>query len=79
MLQNDPQTKLLLVELAKELSAKADDPDGAESFAIPRWIKERPRTAARDGTRADGLEAGAYRLTPPDPPRRRRGPENPPA
>jgi hypothetical protein len=28
MLQNDPQTKLLLVELAKELQAKADDPEG---------------------------------------------------
>jgi hypothetical protein len=28
MLQTDPQTKLLLVELAKDLQAKADDPEG---------------------------------------------------
>jgi hypothetical protein len=64
LLQTDPHTKLLLVELAKELQAKADEPAGAATFT--RWIKERPRT-------------GAYRVTPPDPPRRRRGPESPPA
>ena len=46
MLQTDPQTKLLLVELAKELQAKADDPEGAANFAVPRWTQERLRTAA---------------------------------
>jgi hypothetical protein len=55
MLQNDPQTKLLLVELAKELQAKADkpddEPDGAATFAAPRSTQERLRTAARDRTR----------------------------
>jgi hypothetical protein len=46
MLQNNPHTKLLLVELAKELQAKADEPDGGAAFTLPRWLQERLRTPA---------------------------------
>jgi hypothetical protein len=63
LVQNDPQTTLLLAGLAKELQAKADDPDTASTRPV--------------GTLAglDGMEAESVTL--PDRPRRRRGPENP--
>lgn len=64
LLQNDPQTSLLLAELAKELKAKADDADGA---------------SASTALLADAKEAQTYRLKPPDPQPPRRGPENQPA
>jgi hypothetical protein len=74
MLQNDRKTKLLLVELAKELQAKADEPEGAVNFAVPKWLPERLRPAARDGNGAE-----TYRITRPDLQRRRRGLESQPA
>jgi hypothetical protein len=43
LVQHDPQATLLLAGLAKELQAKADDPDGASTAPIC--------------TDADGLEA----------------------
>jgi hypothetical protein len=72
LVQNDPQTTVLLAGFAKELQAKADDeakaPDGAVAPISP------------DADWADvdwgGMEANTY-VKPLDRPRPRREPENP--
>jgi hypothetical protein len=43
LLQNDPQMTLSLVGLAKELRAKADDPDGAPASG-PTYLPDGSRT-----------------------------------
>ena len=57
LLQNDPQTTLLLAKLAKELQAKGNDVDGASTAAAPlKWTPQTPLTVVRDDAKADGAD-----------------------